>query len=86
MDSKQSLIFDGSFGHDLTYDGSKEKTKDYLHIHGFDPTSADSNHRFQDHPHTFGFVLITFDLKRKYKHMLFEHEPLLPKKKIPPDI
>jgi len=86
LDSKHSLSCDGSFGHNLTYDGSKEKTKDYLHIHGFDPTSVDSNHRFQDHPHIFGFVLITFDLKSKYKHMLFEHDPLLPKKKIPPDI
>jgi hypothetical protein len=74
------------FWHNLTHGGSKEKTKDYMHFHRFDPTSADSNHRFKDHSHTVGFVLITFDLKSKYKHMLFEHDPLLPKKKIPPDI
>ena len=74
------------FWHNLTHDGSKEKTIDCLQCDGGDPTLADSNHKFKDHPHTFGFVLITFDLKRKYKHMLFEHDPLLPKKKIAPDI
>jgi len=83
FDFKQTC--NSSFWHNLTHGGSKEKTKDYMHIQKFDPTSADSNHRFKDHSNTVGFVLITFDLKSKYKHMLFEHDPLLPKKKIPPD-
>ena len=77
-------------------------TKDGRHLHslGVDLTYCGSNLKFQVFLHAFGFVLtlvgsickfkwlpdLLSSIVEEIKHMFWEHDPLLPKKKIPPDI